>query len=74
MIKPKAIKYEDKRRVAYRRQVVERTLNDGQQDNDDEEEEGDVEEDTVDFVLVAVGRLDLVTDTTASSDTLVITY
>merc|ERR1712071_255567 len=33
--------------------------------------EGDIKENTVDFIIVAVGRLDLVTDTTTSSDALV---
>ncbi len=50
---------------------VEITLNDGEQNDDDEEEETDVEEDAIDFVGVAVRRFDLVTDTTAGSDTLV---
>ena len=47
------------------------TLNDSQQDDNDEEEEADVEEDPVDLVGVAIRGLDLVTDTTASSYTLV---
>lgn len=44
-----------------------RTLNDGQKDDDDEEEESDVEHYPVNLVVVAVGRFDLVSDTTAGS-------
>lgn len=47
------------------------TLNDGQQDDDDKEEEGDVEEDAIIFILVLIGRLDLVADATAGSHTFV---
>jgi hypothetical protein len=47
------------------------TLNDGQQDDDDEEEKRDVEHYSVDFVVVAVGRTDLVSDTTAGPYTFV---
>ena len=46
------------------------TLDDGQQDDNDEEEESDVEQDTVDFVIIAVRVLDFITDTTTSSYTL----
>ena len=47
------------------------TLNNSKQDDNDEEEEGDIEEDTIDLVGIAVWRFDLVTDTTAGSHTLV---
>ena len=47
------------------------TLNDGEQNDNDEEEETDVEEDSIDFVGISVWRFDLVTDTTAGSNTLV---
>lgn len=33
--------------------VVSRTLNDGQQDDDDKEEEGDVEQDAVELVWIS---------------------
>ena len=46
------------------------TLNDGQQNNDNEEEEGDIEHNTIHFIFIAVWRLDFITDTTTSSDTL----
>ena len=47
------------------------TLNDGEEDDDDEEEEGDVEEDAVDLVGVAVGWFDLVADAAARAHALV---
>jgi hypothetical protein len=47
------------------------TLNDSKQDDNDEEEESDVEENAVNLVLVTVGGLDFVTDTTAGSHALV---
>lgn len=46
------------------------TLNDSQENDDDEKEKGDVKQDTVDFIDVAIRRLDFITDTTTSSDTL----
>jgi len=55
----------------FTKSVDNQTLNDGQQNDNDEEEEGDVEEDAVDFVIVAIWRFDFVTDTTTSSYTLV---
>ena len=47
------------------------TLNDGQKNNDNEEEERNIEEDSVDFVLVAIGRLDFITNATAGPHALV---
>ena len=47
------------------------TLNDGQQDDNDEEEECNVEDDSVDFIVITVGRFDFVTDATTSSYTFV---
>ena len=47
--------------------VDDQTLNDGQQDDNDEEEESDVEQDTVDFVIIVVRVLDFIIDTTTSS-------
>lgn len=51
--------------------LAQLTLNDGKQDDNDEEEESDVKDDTIEFVLVTVRRLDLITNTTASAHTLV---
>lgn len=51
--------------------ISRRTLNDGQKDDDDEKEESDVEHYSVHLVVVAVGRFDLVSDTTAGSHALV---
>ena len=53
------------------RPLAPRTLDDGQQNDDDEEEEGDVEEDAVHLVQVAVRRVDDVTDTAAGAHALV---
>ena len=35
--------------------IDQHTLNDGQKNNNDEEEKGNVEEDSVDFIIVAIG-------------------
>ncbi|MPC12202.1 hypothetical protein E2C01_004879 [Portunus trituberculatus] len=48
-----------------------RTLNDGQQDNNDEEEESDVKDDAVKLILVAIWGLNLVTNATTSPYSLV---
>lgn len=45
-------------------------MNDSEQDDNDKEEERDVKENAVHFVIVTVGRFDLVTDTTTGSNTL----
>ena len=47
------------------------TLDDGQQDDNDEEEEADVKQDAPGLVLVAVWRLDDVSNATASSNALI---
>ena len=47
------------------------TLDYSQEYNDYEEKEGYVEYNPIDFVFVAVGRLDLIADTTARSDAFV---
>lgn len=47
------------------------TLNDGKQDDNDEEEEGDVKDDTIYFVFVTIRRLDLITDSTTSTNSFV---
>ena len=52
-------------------ELVEASPNEEEGLPNDEEEEADVEEDPVDLVGVAIRGLDLVTDTTASSHTLV---
>ena len=48
-----------------------RTLNDGQQDNNDEEEESDVKDDAVELVLVTIRGLNLVANATTSPYSLV---
>ena len=47
------------------------TLNDGQKNDNDKEEKCDIEDDTIEFVLVTVWRLDFITDTTTGSYTFV---
>lgn len=62
---------EKQRRTENRRGCSQLTLNDGQKDDDDEEEESYVKHYPVDFVVVAVGRFDLVSDTSAGPHALV---
>ena len=45
-----------------------RTLNDGKQDNNNEEEEGNIKEDSVGFQRISIRRLQLITDTTSSTN------
>jgi len=47
-------------------------LDDGKKNDDDEKEEGYVEHYAVHFIFVAVWRLNFITDTTTSSNTLMI--
>ena len=47
------------------------TLNDGKQNDNNEEEKGEIEQDPEDFIGITIWRLDLVTNTTTSSDTFV---
>lgn len=51
--------------------VNNQTLNDGQKDNNNEEEESNVENDSIDFVVVSIGISNFVTDTTSSSYALI---
>ena len=44
------------------------TLNDGKQDNNNEEEEGNIKEDSVGFQRISIRRLQLITDTTSSTN------
>lgn len=45
------------------------TLNDGKQDDDDKEEEGDVEDHTIEFILITCWILNLISYTSSSSHT-----
>ena len=48
-----------------------RTLNDGQQDDNDEEEESDVKDDAIELVLITIRRLNFITDAATSPHALV---
>ena len=48
-----------------------RTLNDGEQNDNDEEKETDVEKDSVNFIIITIWGLDDITNTAACSNALV---
>lgn len=74
MIRPVLLQQKKKKLLSNVQVVIPKfdcTLNNGQEDDDDEEEEGNVKDDAVDFVLVAVRRLNLVADAATRSYALV---
>ena len=61
----------DKIGCLLQRIYVKITLNNGQQYDNNKEEETDIKENSINFIIVTIRRLNNITNTTAGSDTLV---